>query len=97
MVIVNCDEKSKDFGRWQRFLLSEKDKKQILLPPKYGCSFVVLSKEAVFTYKQSEYYNPERQGSYNWNDPRFKIKWPIKNPILSERDKAGHYVQYYEH
>jgi len=92
VVIVNCNEKSKDFGKWQGFLLSEKDKKQILIPPKYGCAHLVLSKEAIFTYKQSEYYDPKRQSTYKWNDPRFKIKWLIKNPILSERDKVGHYV-----
>ena len=92
MVIVNCDRKSKDFGKWQGFLLSDKDKKQILIPPNYGCSFIVLSKEAILTYKQSEYYNPKRQSTYKWNDSRFKIKWPIKNPILSERDKLGRYI-----
>ena len=92
VVIVNCNEKSKDFGKWQAFLLSDKNKKQILIPPKYGCSYLVLSKEAIFTYKQSEYYSPKRQDTYKWNDSRFKIKWPIKNPILSKRDKTGHYV-----
>jgi dTDP-4-dehydrorhamnose 3,5-epimerase len=91
-IIVNCNEKSKNFGKWQKFLLSESDKKQILIPPKYGCGHLVLSKQAIFTYKQSEYYDPRRQSTYLWNDPRFKIKWPIKNPILSERDKTGRYV-----
>jgi len=91
-VIVNCDSRSKDFGKWQGFLLSDENKKQILVPPKYGCSFVVLSKTAFFTYKQSEYYDPKRQLTFKWNDSRFKIKWPVKNPILSKRDKAGHYV-----
>jgi dTDP-4-dehydrorhamnose 3,5-epimerase len=92
-VVVNCDEKSKDFGKWQGFLLSDRDKKQILVPPKYGCSFLVLSKEIIFTYKQSEYYDPKRQSTYLWNDPRFKIKWPVKHPILSQRDKKGHYIK----
>lgn len=89
VVIVSCNEKSKDFGQWQGFLLSEKDKKQILIPPKYGCSYLVLTKEAIFTYKQSEYYDLKRQSTYKWNDPGFKIQWSIKNPILSERDKLG--------
>ena len=92
MVIVNCDENSKDFGKWQSFILSEEDKSQILIPPKYGCGQLVLSKKAIFSYKQSAYYDPKRQSTYKWNDPRFKIQWPIKNPILSERDKAGHYI-----
>jgi dTDP-4-dehydrorhamnose 3,5-epimerase len=92
VAIVNCNEKSNDFGKWQGFYLSEKDKKQILVPPKYGCSYLVLSNKAIFTYKQSEYFDPKRQGTFKWNDPRFKIKWPIKKPILSERDKVGYYV-----
>jgi len=92
LVIVNCDKKSKYFGKWQTFILSDKDKQQILIPPKYGCSFLVLSEEAIFSYKQSAYYKPGRQFTYKWNDPRFKIKWPIKNPILSKRDKLGHYA-----
>jgi len=91
MVIVNCDENSKDFGKWQSFILSDENKMQILVPPKHGNAFLVLSKEAIFTYKQSEYYNPKRQSTYKWNDSRFKIKWPVKNPILSERDKSGRY------
>jgi len=91
-VVVNCDENSKDFGKWQSFILSDVNRQQILVPPKYGNAYLVLSKKAIFTYKQSEYYNPKRQSTYKWNDSRFKIKWPIKNPILSERDKSGHYV-----
>ena len=91
-VVVNCDENSKDFGKWQSFILSDVNRQQILVPPKYGNAYLVLSKKAIFSYKQSTYYDPKRQFSYKWNDSRFKIKWPIKNPILSERDKSGHYV-----
>ena len=91
-VIVNCDKNSKDFGKWQSFILSDKNKTQILFPPKYGCSILIQSKEAIFSYKQSAYFVHGQQFSYKWNDPRFKIKWPIKNPILSKRDKLGHYV-----
>jgi len=92
LVVINCDEKSKNFGKWQQFLISDLNRKQILIPPKHGCSHLVLSKEAVFSYKQSEYYDPRRQKTYKWNDSVFNIKWPIKKPILSERDKIGHYV-----
>jgi len=92
VVIVNCNEKSKDFGKWQSFIISEKDKQQILIPPKYGCTHLVLSKKAIFSYKQSEYYDPKRQSTYKWSDPRFKIEWPIKKPTLSKRDKVGYYV-----
>jgi dTDP-4-dehydrorhamnose 3,5-epimerase len=52
----------------------------------------VLSDWAVFHYKQSEYYDPSRQFTYRWDDPRLKIWWPIKNPIVSRRDEAGRFV-----
>jgi len=91
-VTVNCDKKSKDFGKWQSFILSDKNRRQILVPPKYGNAYLVLSKEAIFSYKQSTYYDPKGQFTYRWNEPRFNIKWPIKNPILSKRDRLGHYA-----
>jgi dTDP-4-dehydrorhamnose 3,5-epimerase len=89
VVIVNCDETSKKFGKWQSFVLSDINKHQILVPPKYGTSYLILSDKAIVHYKQSKYYDPKRQFTYLWNDPRFKIKWPTKHPILSERDKLG--------
>jgi len=90
-VVVNCDEKSKNFGKWQSFELSDENRLQIFVPPLHGIAYLVLSREAIFTYKQSTYFVPGRQFTYRWDDPRFKIKWPIKNPILSERDKLGRY------
>jgi len=92
VVIVNCNAKSKNFGKWQSFILSDDNRLQILVPPKYGVAHLVLSRKAIFHYKQSEYYDPKRQETYKWNDPKLKIKWPIKNPILSKRDRLGHYV-----
>jgi len=86
-VVVNCDKSSKDFGKWQSFILSDKNKFQLLVLPKYGNAYLVMSDKAVFSYKQSTYYNRKSQFSYKWNDSRFKIQWPIKNPILSKRDK----------
>lgn len=89
-VVINCDKKSKDFGKWQNFILSGKNRLQVLVPPKHGNAHLILSDEAIFHYKQSTYYNPQKQFTYKWNNPVFKIKWPIKNPILSKRDKLGH-------
>jgi len=88
-VIVNCNDRNEDFGKWQAFDLSEKNRHQILIPPMHGTSHLVLTDRAMFQYKQSEYYDPEnlKQFTYRYDDPRFKIWWPIKNPILSERDE----------
>lgn len=87
VAIVNCDEDSKEFGKWQSFTLSDENRQQVLMPPKYGNSYLTLSDISVYHYKQSTYYDRARQFTYKWNDPRFKIPWPIQNPILSERDK----------
>lgn len=92
IVIVNCDKDSKDFGKWQSFVLSDVNKNQLLVPPKHGVAHLILSESAIFHYKQSHYYDPLRQDTYKWNDPRFGIWWPVKNPILSQRDELGHYI-----
>ena len=88
VVVVNCDIGSKDFGQWQSFTLSDISRCQVLIPPKYGNSYLTLSDMSIFHYKQSTYYDRAKQFTYKWDDPRFKIEWPIKNPILSERDEA---------
>lgn len=91
-VVVDCDPNSKDFGKWQSFTLSDKNRLQILVPSFYGNAHLVLSDLAIFHYKQSTYYNPKKQFTYKWNDSQFNIWWPIKNPIISQRDEMGHYV-----
>lgn len=90
-VVVNCDERSKQFGAWESFRLSGKNRLQVLVPPKFGNAHLVVSDTAVFYYKWSEYFKPYGQFSYRWDDPRFNIKWPIKKPILSVRDRLGRY------
>lgn len=92
LVIVDCDTESEDFGKWQSFNLSDTERQQVLAPPKHGVAHLVMSDKAIFHYKQSTYYDPSRQSTYKWDDPRFNISWPIENPILSKRDEQGHYV-----
>jgi len=92
LVVVNCDKDSKDFGKWQSFVLSDKNRLQVLVPPKYGNAHLILSNVAIFHYKQSTYYDPKGQFTYKWNDAKFNIWWPIKNPLLSQRDEFGRFV-----
>ena len=92
LVVVNCDKESPNFGKWQSFVLSDVNRYQVLIPPKHGNGHVVLSETAIFHYKQNTYYNPKGQFTYIWNDPQLKIWWPIKNPLLSQRDEVGHFV-----
>lgn len=92
LVVVNCDTASEDFGKWQAFTLSDRQREQVLVPPKYGNAHLVLSQEAIFHYKQSTYYDSAKQFTYRWNDKKFNISWPVENPILSKRDELGHFV-----
>ena len=92
-VVVNCDSKSENFGKWESFILSDKNRHQVLVPPKYGNGHLVMSETTVFHYKQSTYYDPSRQFSYKWNDGNFNIWWPVKDPNLSRRDQLGRYIE----
>ncbi|MFA5156127.1 MAG: dTDP-4-dehydrorhamnose 3,5-epimerase family protein [Candidatus Omnitrophota bacterium] len=85
-VVVVCNPASRQFGQWQSFILSEENRQQVLVPPKFGNAHLVLSDKAIFQYKQTSYYDPGSQFSCKWNDPRFKITWPVSEPILSKRD-----------
>ena len=71
-------------GKWESFILSGDNRIQVLVPPKHGNSYQVLSNEAVFLYYMSEYYDPKREKTFKWN--RFDIDWPLI-PILSRKDK----------
>ncbi|MGA2248658.1 MAG: dTDP-4-dehydrorhamnose 3,5-epimerase family protein [Verrucomicrobiota bacterium] len=86
LVVLNYDQESKQFGQWESFALSDTNRLQVLIPPKFGNGHLILSETAIFHYKQSCYYNRAGQFSIAWNDARFKIWWPVKDPVLSQRD-----------
>lgn len=92
LVVVNWDVNSKQYGQWESFVLSDRNRQQVLIPPKFGNGHLVLSEEAIFHYKQNTYYNPKGQFTLLWNDPDLNIWWPIKTPILSKRDEFGRFV-----
>ena len=92
LVVVDCRKDSNTFGKWESFVISDTNKKQVLIPPGFGNGHLILSEQAIFQYKQSEYYDPSGQFSYRWDDPKFRIWWPVDKPILSRRDEAGAYV-----
>jgi dTDP-4-dehydrorhamnose 3,5-epimerase len=93
-VIVNWDKNSKCFGLCEKFILSAENYFQILVPPSYGNSFLVLSNVAVYHYKQTQYYKGARkQFTLNYKDPFFKIKLSAQNPIISKRDSKAAFVK----
>lgn len=90
LYIVNSDKKSKNYLAKKKYLLNDKNKKILLIPPNYASAHLCVSKKCVFHYKfsyEGSYSDVRDQLSFKWNDPKLKIKWPIKKPILSTRDR----------
>tara|TARA_B100000963_G_C22430927_1_gene582119 strand:+ start:153 stop:644 length:492 start_codon:yes stop_codon:yes gene_type:complete len=87
LIVIDNRKNSKQFGSWTSFTLTSENNKQILIPPGFGNGHQVLTKEAIFHYKQNTMYDRKSQFTIKYNDPKFKFVWPISNPILSDRDK----------
>jgi dTDP-4-dehydrorhamnose 3,5-epimerase len=88
LVVVNNDPASPQYRQWQSFTISDVNRLQVLVPPKFGNGHLVMSEQAVFHYKQTTEYDRSGQFTLHWNDPTLKIWWPIQNPIVSERDQG---------
>ena len=86
-VSVDIRKSSPTFGHWFGIELSEDNHKQLYIPPGFAHGFCTLSSEADFHYKCTDYYLPSAEHGIIWNDPQLNITWPIKNPILSPKDK----------
>lgn len=94
-VAVNMKKNSKNYLKHQKWILDYKKQKSILIPPYFANGHLCLSDICIFHYKWSyegKYFDTNKQKSYKWNDPKLKIFWPIKNPILSKRDKNSKYL-----
>ena len=86
LVVVNNDPDSPQFRRWTSFVLSDKNRRQVLVPPKFGNGHLVLSEKAIFHYKQTTYYDRAGQFTILWNDPGLGLWWPVPEPLVSRRD-----------
>lgn len=89
-VAVDLRKSSETFGKWYGCILSEENKRQLYIPEKFAHGFLVLSEEAEFIYKCTDFYYPEEECGIIWNDPDIDILWPLDNIneiILSEKDK----------
>ncbi|MBE6501144.1 MAG: dTDP-4-dehydrorhamnose 3,5-epimerase [Methanobrevibacter thaueri] len=81
---------SPTYGKWYGEILSEDNKKQLYIPPKFAHGFLVLSDEAEFLYKCTEFYHGEDESGIRWDDEDIAIDWPldgIDEIILSDKDK----------
>jgi dTDP-4-dehydrorhamnose 3,5-epimerase len=69
--------------------LSAENFAQLWVPPGFAHGFVVLSEEAEFVYKCTDYYDPTDELRIAWNDPALAIPWPVAEPLLSNADREA--------
>ena len=86
-VCVDCRKNSKTFGKNYRIILSEKNARSIYIPPGFIHGFLGLEKENIVVYGCTNYRDKNSELGVKWNDADLKIKWPIKKPIISFKDK----------
>lgn len=88
LIVVNNDEASPQYRKWTSFTLSDKNRKQVLIPPKFGNGHYVMSEVAMFHYKQTTEYNRAGQFTLLWDDPELGLWWPCDAPFVSQRDEG---------
>jgi dTDP-4-dehydrorhamnose 3,5-epimerase len=88
-VAVDLRRGSPTFGRWYATRLSETNRRQMYIPPGLAHGFCVVSDMAEVLYKTTEVYRPEDERTLQWNDPALAIEWPVTDPIVSDKDRAG--------
>ena len=84
--IINLDKKSNHYLKPLRFILSEKNKRSLLIPKNCANAYMTLEKNTSFLYYMSNYYNKKQNNGFRYNDPFFKIKWPSKPKKISKKD-----------
>ncbi|CAN0618880.1 dTDP-4-dehydrorhamnose 3,5-epimerase [Burkholderia multivorans] len=89
-VVVDLRRSSPTFGKWESFVLSAENKRQLWVPPGFAHGFVVTSEFADFVYKTTDYWYPEHERCLLWNDPEVGVEWPVSGePQLAKKDAAG--------
>ena len=89
-VALDLRRDSATYGKWEGVTLSEDNKKQFYIPEGFAHGFLVLSDEAEFTYKCTDFYDADDEGGILWNDTEIGVEWPLEGVdelILSEKDE----------
>ena len=86
-VVVDLRKKSKTFGKSFSVILSEKNAKSIFVPPGFAHGFCTLSDENYIVYSCTKYRDAKHETGIRFDDKNLKIRWPIKNPVMSKKDK----------
>jgi dTDP-4-dehydrorhamnose 3,5-epimerase len=85
-VIIDLRENSPTYGEWFSIVLTAENRKMLYIPEGFAHGFQTLEDDTEVFYQMSEFYHPEYARGIRWDDPKFQIDWPIKHPIISEKD-----------
>jgi len=88
-VAVDLRPGSPTYRRWEGYELDDVDHRQLFIPEGFGHGFCVLSDTADVLYRLSSYYDPELEAGIAWDDPEIAVDWPIRDPVLSDRDRSA--------
>lgn len=89
LVVLDVRENSPTYGKYESYILSERTRDQVLVPPGYANGHYAIT-DCIFHYSlfyEGLYVDETKQGTVKWNDPSYKIEWPSDKPILQERDR----------
>ena len=86
-VAVDIRKGSPTYGKWVSAELSEENKKTLWIPPGFAHGFLTLEDNTNVLYKSTNEYNKESERGILWNDPEINVRWPVNDPILSDKDK----------
>jgi len=87
-VMVDLRPESATFKRWQGVELSAANRRALYIPEGLAHGFQTLTDDAELLYLMSEFYHPESARGVRWDDPAFRIEWPLQDPHMSERDRT---------
>lgn len=96
-VIVDVRIGSSTYGQWTGVRLSDENHLQVYIPEGFAHGFCVMSDKVLFSYKCSDYYQPDDEGGILWSDPDIGIDWPVTNPMLSKKDMDFPVLSQIEH
>lgn len=89
-VVVDLRPESPDFGKWEGYVLSSSNRRQLWVPAGFAHGFLAAEEGAQVAYKVTEYRFPELERCLLWCDSKLDISWPMKGePVISEKDRRG--------
>ena len=95
-VVVDLRKNSKTFGNYFSIVISQNSEFSFYIPKGFAHGFLCLSKECTVNYRCSQYRHKKSETTLKWDDKDVGVKWPIKKPILSTKDKNGKSLSYFK-